>query len=36
MYYKPLTIFAEKPILDFFLFGFIPCKTEQPLRGMEL
>ena len=20
----------------FFLFGFTPCKAEQPLRGMEL
>ena len=20
----------------FFLLGFTPCKTEQPLRGMEL
>ena len=21
---------------DFFFLGFIPCKAEQPLRGMEL
>ena len=28
-------IFIQQ-VLQFFLLGFTPCKTQQPLRGMEL